>query len=160
MKKLLLIVALSVLGLTGCTNKTFLAEFPSMEPTIPRGSKVKVDLSAYREALPDRLDIVVFTPPTNKEHVFMFRVLALPGEHIELQESQVLIDGKPLQSGKKITYSGLASGHPATFNKITLANDELYLVGDNVAGANDSRFLGPIKRDALIGKVVEIRPQP
>lgn len=131
-----------------------------MEPTIPRGSKVKVDLSAYRDALPARLDIVVFTPPTNKKHVFMFRVLALPGEHIELKESQVLIDGKPLQSGTKITYSALASGHPATFNKLTLANDELYLVGDNVAGANDSRFLGPIKRGALIGKVMEIRPQP
>ncbi|WP_367183676.1 signal peptidase I [Aquabacterium sp.] len=160
MRNLLLIVALSVLSLTGCTNKTFLVESPSMEPIIPRGSKVRVDLSAYREALPDRFDIVVFTPPTNKEHVFVFRVLALPGEHIELQESQVLIDGKPLQSSKKITYSALASGHPAAFNKITLANDELYLVGDNVAGANDSRFLGPIKRDALIGKVVEIRPQP
>ena len=130
-----------------------------MEPTIPRGSKVKVDLSAYREAPPARLDIVAFIPPTNKGHVFMFRVMALPGEYIELQESQILINGKPLQSGNKIAYSAPASGHSATFNKITLAKDELYLVGDNVAGANDSRFLGPIKKDALIGKVVEIQPK-
>lgn len=129
-----------------------------MEPTIARGSKVRVDLSAYRSAAPARFDIVVFRPPTNKEHVFMFRVLALPGEHLYLGESQVVIDGKVVPAPTNITYSSLASGHPATYNNITLGKDEYFLVGDNVAGAKDSRFLGPIHLQAIMGKVVKIMP--
>jgi signal peptidase I len=156
MKILRTVVAVSTLLIAGCSSQTFLAESPSMEPTIARGSKVKVDLSAYRSATPARFDIVVFRPPTNKDHVFMFRVLALPGEHLSLGESQVVIDGKVVSAPVRISYSSLASGHPATYNNITLAKDEYFLVGDNVAGANDSRFLGPIHMQAIMGKVVKI----
>lgn len=157
MKLFLAAVATCAFLVAGCTNETFVAESPSMEPSIPRGSKVKVDLSAYSGAAPARFDVVVFRPPTNKDHVFMFRVLALPGERITLRDSKIEINGTDLSIPGKIVYSSLASGHLATYNSITLGVDEYYLVGDNVAGANDSRFLGPIPREAIMGKVVEIR---
>lgn len=87
----------------------------------------------------------------------MFRVLALPGERITLHDSKIEINGTVLSIPGKIVYSSFASGHPATYNNVTLGIDEYYLVGDNVAGANDSRFLGPIRREAIMGKVIEIR---
>jgi signal peptidase I len=111
---------------SGCTSETFVAESPSMEPTIARGRKVKVDLSAYSNVAPVRFDIVVFRPPTNKGHVFMFRVLALPGEHIELGDSMVKINGTSLSIPGQIVYSSLASGHPATYRNLELRKDDEY----------------------------------
>lgn len=131
-----------------------------MEPTIPKGSKVKVDLTAYHNASPERFDVVVFHPPTNKEHIFMFRVLALPGEHLSLGDSQLVIDGKAVFIPSRIAYSSSASGYKAKYNDITLGKNEFFLVGDNVAGASDSRFLGPIQREAIMGKVVSIEHRP
>jgi len=127
-----------------------------MEPTITRGSKVEVDYSAYTNMPPSRYDIVIFTPPTNDNHIFMFRVLGLPGEHVLLGDDKPTINGKVVTSSNSILYTSSASGHKAKFNDIILGKDEYYLVGDNVGGAKDSRFLGPITLPHIKGKVVGI----
>ncbi|MBN4055268.1 signal peptidase I [bacterium AH-315-K03] len=156
MKKSAAIIFLSLLCLIGCSKKIFDAESPSMEPTIARGSKVEVDLLAYVETKPSRYDIVIFTPPTNDKHIFMFRVLGLPGEHILLGDSEPNINGKVVSTQNNIMYTSSASGHKAKYNDITLGKDEYYLVGDNIGGAKDSRFLGPISIGQIKGKVVGI----
>lgn len=132
------------------------AESPSMEPTIARGSKVEVDLSAYTSKSPDRYDIVIFAPPTNDKHIFMFRILGLPGERVVLNDGHPQIDGKAVVAPNNIMYLSSASGHKAKFNNITLGSDQYYLVGDNVGGAKDSRFLGPISIKQIQGKVIGI----
>ncbi|THF58673.1 signal peptidase I [Pseudothauera rhizosphaerae] len=140
----------------GC-EKTFVMVSSSMEPTIPMGSRVKVDLRAYREASPERFDIVAFRPPLDEKNVFLFRVLALPGEHLLLEGSRLIVDGNAVPGPGSIVYSPYASGLKARYNGITLGADEFYLAGDNVAAANDSRFLGPIRRAEIIGKVTSIQ---
>ena len=88
--------------------------------------------------------------------MFIFRVLALPGEHLSLGDSQPVVDGKALSAPNSIVYSSSASGNQAKYNNFKLEKDEYFLVGDNVAGANDSRFLGPVHRRAIMGKVVSV----
>ena len=130
----------------------------SMEPTITHESAVTVDHQAYRDQKPERLDIVAFVPPINEESVFVFRVIGLPGESVALDEHGVQIDGTKVGLPKGVHHEPAKSDLAVseTYNNVKLKNGEYYVMGDNGRNSNDSRYYGPIKESAIIGKVTEI----
>ncbi len=147
-------IAIVVLLLVGCSRRTHDAPSSSMEPTIPAGSKVTIDYAAYNAATPERFDIVAFRPPSDPNAVFTFRAIGLPGEQLSLTETSVLIDGKEVSPPDAIRYFPVTSG----INHANLSSTQFFLLGDNTAKAKDSRYLGPIDRTNILGKVVRIEP--
>jgi signal peptidase I len=125
-----------------------------MEPTIPAGSKVTIDYNAYSTASPARFDIVAFRPPMQSNAIFTFRIVALPGEAIQLTETAVLINGKKVSSPNGLQYAPVASG----INQTNLSTTQFFLLGDNTARARDSRYFGPIDRSDILGQVIKIEP--
>jgi len=160
MTKLISILFLAV-ALAGCSKLTYDAPSSSMEPTIPAGSKIIIDYAAYDTVAPVRFDIVAFRPPSFPDDIFVFRVVGLPGEQIEIGEGTVLIDGKAIQLPQGVRYSSHVPANSASkpsILKTSLNVDEYFLLGDNTDRANDSRFFGPIKRARIEGKVIRIEP--
>ena len=49
------------------------------------------------EALPDRGDVVVFRPPGQEGTDFVKRVIALPGDTVELRGGTLLLNGQPIR---------------------------------------------------------------
>ena len=124
-----------------------------MEPTIPAGSSVTVDFSAYDSKEIRRNDLVCFVLSESPDQVFVFRIAGLPNEKLSLRDSTIHANGKPTEV-KGIVDSDFG----ALAEPLSLASDEYYVLGDNTKEARDSRYFGPIKRSQILGKIIEIQP--
>ena len=91
----------------------------------------------------DRFDIVV-AKIEKKDNNFIKRVIALPGETIEIKDNKIYINGEILDEdfGYGITYN---------IDAITLGSDEYFLLGDNRIISLDSRSFGPISKKEILG---------
>lgn len=126
----------------------------SMENTLISGDNLLVEKLSYRFGLPDRFDVVVFYPYGKEEgEYYVKRVIALPGETIQIIEDTIYINGEVLEEdyGKDpITEQGIAS------EALTLGDDEYFLMGDNREVSFDSRYeaVGPVHKDLIVGKAL------
>lgn len=91
----------------------------------------------------DRFDIVVIELEEEDDELIK-RVVALPGETIEIKNNAIYINDKKLDDpyGLGETYS---------IDKVTLGEDEYYCLGDNRIISLDSRVFGKIKRNEIKG---------
>jgi len=125
----------------------------SMEPTLTHGDKLYVNRFMYT---PENGDIVILKPPQDPKRHYVKRVIALPGQVVDINEvtKTVSVDGKELDED-------YTTG--PTFNKgnaveypYTVKEDEVFVLGDNrtPGGSSDSRTLGPIPAKNIEGKVI------
>jgi signal peptidase I len=126
----------------------------SMEPTLQIDDRILVGKFSYRFGTVRRGDVIVFHYPLNPGKDFVKRVVALPGETIELRDGVVLINREPI---KELYPTALASGDRAcTSNylaqKIPASN--LFVLGDNRCNSEDSRFFGFVPFNNVVGKAL------
>ena len=85
----------------------------SMEPTLVPGERVLMDSAWYRLSSPKRGDIIAFrTSEDKKASIHIKRVIALPGETVQIRDGQILINGEVYNEKDEfpaITNAGLAS---------------------------------------------------
>lgn len=96
---------------------------------------------------PKRGDIVAFRGDDARA-VFIKRVVGLPGERLRIDRGVVSIDGRRLSE----PYVRFADGR--SFGEIVVPAHSLYVLGDNRADSEDSRFFGPVNDDRLIGRAL------
>ena len=131
----------------------------SMEPTLEDHDSLIVDKISYHFTDPKRYDIIVFPFEYEDHTYFIKRIIGLPGETIQIDNSgKIYIDGKVLDDthGKEVIVDPGRAIDP-----ITLGNDEYFVMGDNRNNSMDSRDpqVGNIKRKDMIGKAwVRIYP--
>ena len=124
----------------------------SMKPLLRNGDVVLVNRIVYNAMAPKRGDIIVFKPKGNEnDHYYTKRIIGLPGESVEIMENRVYINGKKLEEEYKTTDIddvGIVD------EKIQLAGDEFFVLGDNRANSEDSRNadVGNVKREYIYGK--------
>ena len=169
-------ILLSILLALGI--RTFVAEarwIPtgSMEPTLHgsqnqwEADKIIVDKVSYKFSDPKRGDIVVFSPTKalQAEHfqdAFIKRVVALPGEKVQLKNGQVYINGKPLQEKQYLSQEQstvldvcTSSQQPPFLSQTrTMPSDSYLVLGDNRNSSYDSRCWGVVPKENIIGKAV------
>ena len=124
----------------------------SMKPLLRNGDVVLVNRIIYNATTPKRGDIIVFKPKGNEnDHYYTKRIIGLPGESVEIMENRIYINGKKLEEEYKTTDIddvGIVD------EKIQLAGDEFFVLGDNRANSEDSRDadVGNVKRSYIYGK--------
>lgn len=124
----------------------------SMFPTLLNGEQVLVDKGIYKRKEPERFDIVVFSFAAADTGYYIKRIIGLPGERIRIDDNGVIyINDKPLEEeygSEQILEPGRAR------SEILLSDDEYFVLGDNRAHSEDSRYslVGNIKRDTFLGK--------
>lgn len=151
--------------------RTFVAEaryIPSgsMLPTLQINDRLFVDKVSYRFSPPERGDIIVFNPTDtllaeNYHDAFIKRIVALPGETVEVKDGRVWIDGKPLDEkmylpqGQETFIEGACGPQPPFLNGPTQVPSDSYLaLGDNRDNSLDGRCWGFVPRDRIIGRAV------
>ena len=119
---------------------------PSMQPTLQEGNIVIVSKLSYKFGDIKRGDILVFEYDGMKN--LIKRVIGLPGEKIEFKNNTVYIDG--------IAYKESYLENIKTNDyKVEKVEENHYIVlGDNRENSYDSREIGQISKDDIIGKVV------
>lgn len=124
----------------------------SMESALYNGQEILINRFLYKLSSPKRGDVVVFLPNGNQNtHYYVKRIIALPGETVQIMNGKVYIDGELLEEDEsydKIIDAGIAE------NEVTLENDEYFVLGDNRNSSEDSRSgnIGAIEKKNIIGK--------
>lgn len=109
---------------------------------------------------PQRGDIIVFRYPQDEARDFIKRIVATPGERVQVRGQQVFIDGRPLRE-PYARYSDRqpTRGHPELSCNYAYAceptlvpPDSYFVMGDNRDNSQDSRYWGFVKREKIKGK--------
>jgi signal peptidase I len=135
----------------------FVVDGTSMFSTLHDDDRVFVNKLSYRLHDPNRGDVVVLHQDAGEgrgisDRDLIKRVVALPGETIEVRSCRVLIDGQQLEEpylDPEVVTPGNCGGDLAP---ITIPEEHVFVMGDNRGGSQDSRALGPIEEDDLVGR--------
>jgi signal peptidase I len=131
----------------------FVVDGTSMATTLDTGDRVFVNKVSYRLHEPNRGDVVVLHQISGTaERDLIKRVIGLPGEVIEVQSCEVRIDGRLLIEpylDPAVVTPGNCGGDTAPTE---IPDGHVFVMGDNRSGSQDSRALGPIAHDELVGR--------
>jgi signal peptidase I len=144
----------------------------SMEPTLHEGQRIYVSKVQHAlHKLPGYGDIVVVDSRVNRtrtykddvsepvinvasflkgeasgQHVWVKRVIGLPGDEIEIK------DGKVYRNGTVLTETYIKEPMKnAAAKKTKVPADHIFVLGDNRNNSGDSRYVGSIPSDHILG---------
>lgn len=121
---------------------------PSMDSTLEDGQVLILNKFIYRKEDIKRYDIVVIKRDNGEK--IIKRVIGLPNETIEIKDNKVYANGKLLDSSFTSSISEDFDISEVGFEKVP--GDSYFVLGDNREISLDSRVLGPIKKEKILGK--------
>ncbi len=169
-----IILALLIFLLVRAAVQNFQVEGSSMEPTLTTGWYLLVNKAIYFEVNlntvhkflpfvdpgddptrylfrgPRRGDVIVFKaleqPPGGPERDFIKRIIAVPGETVEVHDSKVFVDGKALDEP-------YIEEPPAyMYERQTVPAGHFFVLGDNRNNSSDSHVWGMLPKENIIGQ--------
>ncbi len=151
-----LVVAIALvvaLGVRTFLLAHFVVEGSSMYSTLETGDRVFVNKVSYRLHDPNRGDVVVLHEIRGTtERDLIKRVIAVGGEEVEMRSCEVRIGGQLLLEpylDPTVVTPGNCGGD---FGPILVPEGTVFVMGDNRAGSQDSRTLGPVLLDDIVGR--------
>lgn len=169
--KVMLFAAIIIIPVKTFFFQPFFVEGASMEPSFSGGDYLIVNEFGYKTTdirLGDtlnfsvhpfrdlvRFDAVVFRYPRNPSQYFIKRIIGLPGETVQIKDSRVTIYNKEHPNGFLLDDRSYLSPRVVTTDMaaVELKSDEYFVLGDNRPNSYDSRVIGPIPENKIIGKV-------
>jgi signal peptidase I len=118
---------------------------PSMQPNLYRGYRVMTEKVSYYLHSPRIGDVVVVDRP-GSEVSLIKRVMAVAGETVEVRQGHAYVDGEPVEEPWVVHFGGPDYG-PAL-----VPEGHVFILGDNRQLSRDSRAIGPVPVDAVIGR--------
>jgi signal peptidase I, bacterial type len=118
----------------------------SMETVLSNKDNLVVDKISYVFTDPKRFDIIVF--PQGQDY-YIKRIMGLPGETIQVIEGYLYVNGSLLDEdygNEVMKMADLAK------EEIVLGEEEYFVLGDNRNNSTDSRRIGPIHKEKILGK--------
>ena len=161
--KVAIIAAVLVAPVRYFVFQPFLIKGQSMEPSFENGDYLIIDELTYRFRQPERGEVVVFKYPQDPSQRFIKRIIGLPGETVVVQNGQIVI--YPLAEDTfpqapvipyKLNESAYLSPSLSTGGevKLTLQDNEYFVLGDNRNGSYDSRQWGVLPKEDIIGRAL------
>ncbi len=122
----------------------------SMDGTYSHSDWLIVSPIPYLNNSPQRGDIVILKRDSITEGHIVKRIVALPGETVEIRNGIVYINDEPLDD------PFFVYDEDDNFSRITVEDNSYFVLGDNRAFSNDSRHWNDpfVRKDEIRGKVV------
>ena len=151
--------------------QNFRVEGSSMEPTLEEGQYLLVNRLVYyrldkahlAEYLPfiqaepgevtylfhppQRGEVIVFRYPKEPSRDFVKRIVAIPGDTVEIRGGKVYVNGTLLEEPY------IVEPQHATMERRVIGPDQCFVLGDNRLHSNDSRNWGPVPLENIVGRV-------
>jgi signal peptidase I len=125
-------------------------EGTSMQPHLVDQERIFVNRFIYRFAEIHRGDVVVFWFPKDPNKSFIKRVLALPGDEVEIRNGAVYVNGAKQDE----PYLTREFQDHDSYPKTIVPEDQYFVLGDHRNSSNDSRNWGWVPRENIYGKAV------
>ena len=170
----ILLAVSAVILYAGMSFRFYTLPHNGMFPAYDAGQRLLIHRHSYRDiGEVARGDVVLFRhKERDGERIYLWRVVGLPGDLVELQGNELRVNEKPLdyrtlrtegayslvqEKNGEAAYAVAFDRHAARVSlgsaRIYMQADEFFLMGDNRLHARDSRFIGPVKFEAIRGKV-------
>lgn len=174
LREVLETLALTVLifALVSAVFQTFKVDGRSMEPTLQNEQYLIVNKAAYWQinpsslgklagiaggalasadgvpvfGAPQRGDVIVFKFPRDLTRPFIKRIIALPGETVEIRNSHIFINGEELEE----PYIKDAPRYQVGPEMVPRGN--YFVLGDNRNNSSDSHVWGMVPEENILGK--------
>lgn len=158
--KILLIALAIVIPIRLLLFQPFVVKGDSMEPNYHSGDYLIIDEMSYRFRDPQRGEVIVFKYPLNPSYRYIKRIIALPGETIELRDGYVYISrggGEPQKIDENLYINSStreAWKDNLNYGPITLKSNEFFVMGDNRNFSSDSRKWGVLPMNNITGRIL------
>lgn len=182
-------VLFAVLILRSFVVEPFQIPSASMVPTLRVGDFIAVNKYAYGLRLPvtrtkildvgepERGDVMVFFPP-HDERYFIKRVVGLPGDHVQMVDNRLFVNGELMEQSPVETDFAAGYGyeiarenldgtrhlirqnrnpgrHGRRFSYI-VPEEHYFMMGDNRDNSSDSREWGAVPESNIVGKAFAV----
>lgn len=151
--KIVILAAIIVLPIRYLIFQPFFVQGMSMEPNFESGDYLIIDEVTYRFRDPKRGEVVVFKYPKNPSQRYIKRIIGLPEETIEIKDGEVIVysgtESRALDETDYLFENTQTSGNI----RVSLDEDEYFVLGDNRTFSSDSRRWGALPRKNIVGMV-------
>ena len=147
----------------------------SMEPTVLKGDILFADkrynCGGCKQGI-QRGDIAIFTYPNDRTVKYIKRIIALPGDRVQIKGRDIRVNGTPLSSHAGAASSGAktietegdrywtvlwgASPEPPPEVDLIVPPGQVFVLGDNRAASTDSRKFGTVPMQDVVGRARQI----
>ncbi|MDE2572337.1 MAG: signal peptidase I [bacterium] len=164
-----------ILVLTSFVARPFYIPSGSMEPTLQIDDVLLVDELDYHLRAPRRGEIAVFHPPADLSQDWIKRVIAVPGDTLEIRNGAVYVDGRALREpylaaapeydlavrnctitvdGQPLSQPAVIPPRPAWQACDRIPDGYYFMMGDNRNNSDDSHIWGLLPRSAFVGRTL------
>lgn len=148
--KALAIAVIIAVGIRYLLFSPIVVDGESMMPTLQDRERMIVNKIVYFIGEPERGDIIVFHATESKD--WIKRVIGLPGDKIEMKNDVLYINDEvveePYLVSSKFNISGVLTDD---FSEV-VPEDHLFVLGDNRRNSRDSRWIGSIPIEDVVGR--------
>ena len=130
--------------------QAFRVQGTSMEPLLADGERIVVNKFIYRFRAIDRGDVVVFWYPRDPSVSFIKRVVALPGDTVEIRSGRLIRNGQAVDE----SYLPAAFRDNDQFPATEIPKGFYFVLGDHRRSSNDSRSWGEVPERYIYGRAV------
>jgi len=128
--------------------QAFKVQGTSMVPELRNGERILVNKFIYNFRSISRGDVVVFWYTEDPDVSFIKRVVALPGDRVEIKRGKLLVNGELVDE----PYVKPEHIDRRSFPSQEVRAGHYFVLGDNRRGSNDSRSWGLVPQRYIYGK--------
>ena len=156
-----IILGIAIFVILQVTIQPYKVEGSSMQPTMNSGDFVLVNKLIYwklpfYESIsskfvfhpPRRGELVIFDYPYDNSRKFVKRVIAGPGDTLEIKEGIVVVNSEAINEPYVYHRS------KENYRPITVPRDSYFVLGDNRKNSQDSRSFGLVSSKNILGKAL------
>ncbi len=142
-----LILAVAIFFAVQASIETFVVIYTSMEPSFHDGQRLVVNKAIYHFRPPERGEVIIFQPPGNDKGDYIKRIIALPGDTVEIKDRAVYINDSALDEPY------IMDSPNYTLDEQKIPVNSYFVLGDNRNNSDDSHHGWFVPRQNIIGKV-------
>jgi len=125
-------------------------EGTSMMPTLQDQERVFINKFVYKLEPIEHGDVIVFRYPRDPAKSYIKRVVAIAGDHVQIQAGVVFVNGHRLREN----YVPRMYEDVRSYPDIIVPPHSYFVLGDHRNLSNDSRDFGPVDEEFIYGKAV------
>ena len=153
--KFALLALLIVVPIRLFIAQPFIVSGASMDPTFETGQYLIVDQLSYKFDEPARGEVIIFRYPKDTSKFFIKRIIGLPNETLEIQGATVTVTNDTYKAGYILDEPYIDERNSKRdYTKVTLEENEYFVMGDNRRASSDSRSWGALEEDFIIGRAL------